>query len=167
MRRRTGRVLRRTGRVLPVDEAGRVLLMHGWDPARPQSPFWFSIGGGLDDGETTAQAAAREAFEEVGLAVRPEDLGAPVWQDTTYFSFDGIDLEQEQDFYVVHVPCFEPMLDGLDRIEQETIDGCRWWALPGLAASGETYYPEDLLVRAASPAWPASAASPTEPRSSR
>jgi 8-oxo-dGTP pyrophosphatase MutT (NUDIX family) len=138
---------RRTGRVLPIDEAGRVLLMHGWDPARPQSPFWFSIGGGIDEGETTADAAAREAFEEVGLVLRPEELGSPRWQDTTYFSFDGIHLEQEQDFYVVHVPNFVPVLDGLDDIEKQTVDDCRWWALPQLAASGQTYYPEDLPSR--------------------
>lgn len=138
---------RLTGRILPIDESGRVLLLHGWEPARPDQLFWFSIGGGLDEGETTAQAAAREAFEEVGLRIEPEQLGDPVWNDTTCFSFDGIALEQEQDFFVVRVPCFEPVLDGLDAIEQDTVDDCRWWALPELGASGETYYPEDLLDR--------------------
>lgn len=138
---------RRTGRVLPIDEAGRVLLLHGWDPARPQSPFWFSIGGGVDEGETTADAAAREAFEEVGLVVRAEELGSPRWQATTHFSFDGIPLEQEQDFYVVHVPSFVPVLDGLDGVEKQTVDDCRWWVARELAASGQTYYPEDLLSR--------------------
>jgi 8-oxo-dGTP pyrophosphatase MutT (NUDIX family) len=138
---------RLTGRILPIDETGRVLLLHGWEPARRDETFWFSIGGGLDDGETTAEAAAREAFEEVGLRVEPAQLGEPVWQATAYFSFDGIPLEQEQDFYVIRVPSFEPVLDGLDAIEKATVDDCRWWSLPELAASGETYYPEDLLDR--------------------
>jgi 8-oxo-dGTP pyrophosphatase MutT (NUDIX family) len=138
---------RQTGRVLPIDEAGRVLLLHGWGPARPQAPFWFSIGGGVDDGESTADAAAREAFEEVGLVLRPEELGPLRWQETTYFSFAGIDLEQAQAFYAIHVPSFVPVLDGLDGIEKQTVDDCRWWDLHELAASGQIYYPKDLLSR--------------------
>lgn len=138
---------RRTGRLLPVDENEQVLLLHGIDPARPHWPFWFSIGGGIDPGETSAQAAAREAFEEVGLVVAPDDLGAPVWQDTTRFSFDGIPLEQAQDFYVLRVLRFEPTFVGMDGIEQNTVDDWRWWSLPDLATSGETYFPHDLLDR--------------------
>ena len=37
-------------RVLPVTR-GRVLLLHGWDPHRPDEPFWFTIGGAADPGE--------------------------------------------------------------------------------------------------------------------
>src|ERR1700733_4365493 len=59
--------LRRAGRVLVIDPAGRVLLLQGFDPAEPDSPFWFTIGGGLDEGEHSAQAALRELREEAGI----------------------------------------------------------------------------------------------------
>ena len=59
--------LRRAGRVLVIDPAGRVLLLEGFDPAEPGSPFWFTIGGGLDEGEHSAQAALRELREEAGI----------------------------------------------------------------------------------------------------
>jgi hypothetical protein len=55
------KVLRRnTARVLPVDREGRVLLLHGWDPQRPDDPFWFTIGGAADPGEPLPAAAVRE-----------------------------------------------------------------------------------------------------------
>jgi len=45
-------------RVLPVNGAGEVLLLHGWDPAVPDAPYWFSIGGATDPGESLVDAAA-------------------------------------------------------------------------------------------------------------
>ena len=37
---------RQAGRVLVIDPAGRVLLLQGFDPARPDSLHWITIGGG-------------------------------------------------------------------------------------------------------------------------
>ncbi len=42
---------RRAARVLLLDGAGRVLLLRGFDPAMPEHRYWFTVGGGLDDGE--------------------------------------------------------------------------------------------------------------------
>ena len=47
--------IRQTARVLPVDDEGRVLLLHGWDPHHPDRPFWFTIGGAADPGESLAR----------------------------------------------------------------------------------------------------------------
>ena len=65
---------RQTARVLPVDPEGRVLLLHGWDPRRPEAPFWFTIGGGAEPGESLPEAAARELARPLppGLAERTE-----------------------------------------------------------------------------------------------
>ena len=62
--------------MLPVRPDGKVLLLHGWDPLKPQTPYWFTIGGGVEAGETIAQAASRELLEEVGIRVPVEALGA-------------------------------------------------------------------------------------------
>ena len=52
--------------VLPRDEEGRVLL--GWHAG--SSDGWGIIGGAVDPGESPAQAAIREAREEIGVEVR-------------------------------------------------------------------------------------------------
>jgi 8-oxo-dGTP pyrophosphatase MutT (NUDIX family) len=66
--------------VLPVDEAGRVLLVRhaGHDDG------WGVLGGAVEPGESPAAAAVREAREEVGvdvLLVRLLDvLGGPDYE---------------------------------------------------------------------------------------
>jgi len=50
---------RRAARVLLVDRADRTLLLRGGDPARPGLRWWFTPGGGLMDGESPAEGAAR------------------------------------------------------------------------------------------------------------
>ncbi len=64
--------------MLPVDPAGRVLLLLGWDPAHRNTPFWFTIGGATNPGEPLVAAAVRELHEEVGIAVAPNELGEPI-----------------------------------------------------------------------------------------
>jgi 8-oxo-dGTP pyrophosphatase MutT (NUDIX family) len=136
-----------TGRLLPIDERDRVLLLHGCDPARRDEPFWFTIGGGVDAGETTAQAAAREAFEETGLVVDARLLGTPLWRAHARFSFDGRQVSQVNEFYVVRVPWFEVSFAGLEELERDCLDGYRWWSVAELSATDEPYVPVDLPDR--------------------
>ncbi|MEH0828637.1 MULTISPECIES: NUDIX hydrolase [unclassified Micromonospora] len=135
---------RRAARVLLVDAGGRVLLFSGWDPSRPDHRYWFTPGGGLDPGETAAQAAARELAEETGLRLDPAALGAPVWSETVEFPFDGVWYRQEQEFFLVRVPAWEVDTTGFTDVERASVSGHRWWSVDELAASGHRYYPEDL-----------------------
>jgi 8-oxo-dGTP pyrophosphatase MutT (NUDIX family) len=138
-------------RVLLLDAADRVLLMRGFDPRRPDRRYWFTVGGGLDEGESTLDAAVRELFEETGLRLPAASLVGPVYQETTRFPFDGEWYEQVQDFFVARVDAWEADLSGFSEIERASIEEVRWWTLPDLAASTEVFYPADLvpLVRAA------------------
>lgn len=141
----TGAVVRRqAGRVLVVDAAGRVLLLHGFDPARPGEPYWFTVGGGAEPQESLAEAAVRELAEETGIAARPADLGEPVWHEVAEFSFQGASYRQEQDFFLLEVGSPEISADGRDQEEAAVIDGHRWWTLAELDATAERYYPAAL-----------------------
>ena len=39
---RTNVIARRAARVILLDATGRVLLLHGCDPARPEHAYWFT-----------------------------------------------------------------------------------------------------------------------------
>lgn len=137
---------RRAARVLLVDAAGRTLLLHGGDPARPGQRWWFTPGGGLHDGETAVQGAARELFEETGLRVEPADLGEPIWHQVTEFSYAGRDYRQDQDFYLLRVAEWQVDTAGMDADEQETITEHRWWSAAEIEASDEQIFPEDVAA---------------------
>jgi 8-oxo-dGTP pyrophosphatase MutT (NUDIX family) len=135
---------RQAGRVLVIDEAGRVLLLEGFDPAEPDRSYWFTIGGGLDDGEEPAQAAARELREEAGIIATAGELGDPVWQRTTEFSFDGTRYRQDEHYYVLRVGPVQVSLAGLEEIERDTVTGYRWWSGAELAEAAQPFFPAEL-----------------------
>ena len=95
-------------------DQGRVLLLHGWDPHRPDEPFWFTIGGAADPGESMRDAGARELYEETRISVEPERLGEPIAQNSIEFSWGGHRIAQDQTFYAVAVGSVAVSLEGLD-----------------------------------------------------
>ena len=139
-----GHIDRRAARVLLLDPAGRVLMLHGWDPARPSHTYWFTVGGGLEPGETPLDAAVREAFEETGLRLSAADLVGPVRTDTVSFPFDGSWFSQEQSFFVARAAGTTVDLSRLNEVEQGCIDEARWWSLDALSRTTERFYPADL-----------------------
>jgi 8-oxo-dGTP pyrophosphatase MutT (NUDIX family) len=158
---------RRAGRVVLIDAEDRVLLLHGFDPARPRQPYWFTVGGGAEPGETLAEAAARELREETGISVEPADLGEPIWHQVAEFSFEGTSFRQEQDFFLLRrgSPGHPPPVSADGRADEEAavIDGHRWWTQAELEATAETFYPAELLrlMRAAGKRMPGTAAGTT------
>jgi 8-oxo-dGTP pyrophosphatase MutT (NUDIX family) len=134
-------IRRTTGRVLPVNGDGRVLLLHGWDPQRPEQSFWFSVGGAVDEGESLRDAAARELREEAGITVDPGALGEPVASNTISFSWDGQQILQEQTFFAVAVGPAEVSFDGQDEWERATIDRHGWFSAAELLADPDPVHP--------------------------
>jgi 8-oxo-dGTP pyrophosphatase MutT (NUDIX family) len=118
---------RDTARVLPVDPEGRVLLLHGWDPRRPQDPFCFTIGGAAEDGETLLEAAARELREEVGITVDAAGIGEPIEVSDIQFTWAGMDFDQTQTFYAIAVPAGAAVsFAGQEWLERSTTDKHGW-----------------------------------------
>jgi len=130
--------------VLPIDPGGRVLLLRGYDPGDPGHPFWFTIGGGTDPGESVAGAAARELREEAGIAADAASLGDPVWRRATEFSFDGTRFQQEEDYFLLRVGSDEVSFDGMDDSEKETVLGHRWLDPAELESLDEPLFPPEL-----------------------
>jgi len=59
--------MRRAARLLVLNEAGEVLLVHTIKKGRNR---WEFPGGKVDEGETPREAAIRETFEETGVTIR-------------------------------------------------------------------------------------------------
>lgn len=135
---------REAGRVILLDPDGRVLLFQGFDPKRPDAPWWFTPGGGLEPGETAREAATRELREETGLVVQLEALGESVFHNYVEFSFNGRLLRQHNHFYVLRTQPFEISTAGFDDMEQRTHIDHRWWSIDALLHTTETYFPEEL-----------------------
>ena len=60
-------------RVIVLDEENRILMVKH---VHPERTVWMVPGGGIEEGESSAQAAVREVWEETGLEVEITGL---VW----------------------------------------------------------------------------------------
>lgn len=136
---------RPTARVLLFDPDGRILMMRG-RANRAGPSVWFTVGGGIEPGETLAQAVAREVREEAGF--ESLDLGPVVWlRDCLLETEGGLTLLRER-YVVAWCAGGEPSRAGWMALEQELCDDLRWWTLAEIAATEETLFPErfaDLL----------------------
>ncbi|MBC7374126.1 MAG: NUDIX domain-containing protein [Frankiales bacterium] len=131
--------------MLLVDDERRVLLQHCCDPASRQAGNWWNtLGGGLDDGESFVQAAARELHEETGLVVNPSALGEVVHRRLTEFSFGGVDYRQAEEYFLLRTERFDAAPTGHSELEMMAVLGTRWWDRDALRATSERVYPAEL-----------------------
>ena len=91
---------RQAARVVLFDARGRLLLAIGHDADDPARQWWFTIGGGIEEGEDPAAGAVREVREETGIRLRVEDLVGPVLYRTAEFDFAAVTARQDEWFFV-------------------------------------------------------------------
>jgi 8-oxo-dGTP pyrophosphatase MutT (NUDIX family) len=143
----TDLVVRPTVRVVLLDQADRILLMRGrlplGDPLGQR--FWFTIGGGIEAGETLAEAAAREIVEETGLA--DAVLGPVLWRDEVVLPvFEGRPQRLQQTYILGRTQGGPVSQTGWLPLERQLADALAWWTLPELEATEETIYPPGLAA---------------------
>jgi 8-oxo-dGTP pyrophosphatase MutT (NUDIX family) len=137
--------------VVVLDPAGRVLLLGArlTDPAVPPAEvlFWYTPGGGVEDGESLRGAAVRELAEEIGLVVEPAALEGPVWLRRNLGVFAGEEIDSRETFFVLRDVVHEVDAGGRTELEVLGDEPHRWWSPAELAASTETFAPGDLADR--------------------
>jgi 8-oxo-dGTP pyrophosphatase MutT (NUDIX family) len=139
-------VERRAARVLLVNAAGELLLFRGGDPSAPEAgTWWFTVGGGVDPGESLVDAAARELFEETGLRCAAVELGEPVHEETAPFSFAGRRIVQTNTFFLLRVDAHVVDTGGFEQLEHDSIFEHRWWAPEALRTTTDVFYPRGLV----------------------
>ena len=143
---------RLVSRVLVFDREGRTLLFLTTAPDSSGVARWLTPGGGVDPGESHADAARRELFEETGLA--EADLGEPVWSHDYDVEWDSADHDSGHAvFYRVVTDRFEPSADHWTDEERVDVLQHRWWSLDELLAEQPRFEPAELvgLVRTHAP----------------
>ena len=123
-RRRAARVIVRSGAAVGRP---RVLLFADRDPGIPGSGWWVTPGGGIDPGETDAQAAVRELFEETGLVVAEDVLQGPVARRVVVHGYSDQVLVQDEAFFLVDVEEFEVDTSGFTEAEKVTLLDHGWF----------------------------------------
>lgn len=137
--------IRYVARVLVLNDQDGVFLLRGRDDTLPdRAPFWFTPGGKIDPGETQAEAATRELFEEVGIVATPEDLGEVIGTEAIQYHFHGHFYQQEGVFYAYRSNDAGLNASQWTEIKARTIDQGRYWSLGELQTTTETIYPPHL-----------------------
>jgi 8-oxo-dGTP pyrophosphatase MutT (NUDIX family) len=134
--------VRRSARVLVVDGSERILLLRFANPDGGHG--WITPGGGVGDGESIVDAAARELREEIGLTVAAAHLGDPVAYSTGRVVWlDGLCRD---DYFYHRVDAHDVDDSGMEAFERTHHRGHRWWTVDELRVTTELVYPPRLAA---------------------
>lgn len=130
------RTRRIAGRILLVDDQQRVLLIHDRIDLDATSSHWIAPGGGLEPGETPAQAAVREVYEETGLRVPLDSDAQAMYIERVRYTFAGQHFDQVNHYYLVRVRSGLPVRPAANTdLEKVVALGHRWWPLAELESA--------------------------------
>ena len=106
--------------------------------------YWATPGGALEAGESFADAARRELFEETGILT--DAVGQEVAEREFVLQLhDGEYVIAEERFFLVRVAGQALSRDHWTPIEIEVMTDHRWWSVEDLMSTSETVFPETLV----------------------
>lgn len=139
-------VIRPSVRVVLLDDADRLLLFSSVDDNDGRT-FWYPPGGGVKEGESAQDTAARELREETGLTAFV--LGPEMWRRRAVASWGGVTYDCRERFFLARTTRFEVDTSGFTESERRTIVTHRWWTLQELTETSDRLVPDDLHPRLA------------------
>lgn len=127
-----------------LDALSRVLLFEGRDlsDGEDRVRFWFTAGGGVEEGEALADAAARELGEETGLTA--ECMAGPFHRCEVEFLNHGEPLHQVEHYFAARTDAVLLSRDGWTELERAVTTRWKWWSADELREGDVTYFPADL-----------------------
>lgn len=131
--------IRESARVVLLNDHDEVFMFRHTGKLRT---YWVLPGGGVEPGESRADAALREMWEETGISGIP--LGPLLWTRRARDRHDGEDVIQDAHYFLVR--CGMPAISTTNQLEYErqAYSHSRWWGLNAIRASLDTFYPDDL-----------------------
>ena len=133
-------------RVVLRDRSGRVLLFRAELESMAPGHWWELPGGGIEAGESYADAAVREVREETGLEISPGQVEPPRWRRSATWTARGLRRLQHEIVVGVDIDADQPAITDGGRTQDELEDytGARWWDVADLLSSSERFYPGRL-----------------------
>jgi len=134
-------------RVILLNDKNELLLMYAHDPSTTRTdgtyngPFWFLIGGEIEENESPKETALREIFEETGIKRDKIALGPVVWNGEFDLILSGQPRRLHQIFIVAKAKTSKISLQNLTETERKVVKKIAWFSLDKINLCDEIIYP--------------------------
>lgn len=140
--------IRKSARILLINQLDQLLLLQmrellvKTEENLIGDPVWFTVGGGLEHGETLEETAKRELREETGIT--DVDWGPLVWIREVDVLFRDRPTRFIEYYFVARTKETKITTDQFTLEEKEGYLSHYWWSLAELRTTDERIYPEKI-----------------------